>query len=106
MANTGSRGGASQHNGVSWHSGKKKWGVAFSREGRTHFVDDLADETEAALGYNQAVLPLAGEFARLNDLTAGGIKKGTQMRPKGHQLSEFIESVDDVSPCTVADLAA
>jgi hypothetical protein len=83
MANTGSRGGASQHNGVSWHSGKKKWGVAFSREGRTHFVDDLADETEAALGYNQAVLPLAGEFARLNDLTAGAPRKAPKCVPKG-----------------------
>ncbi len=68
MANTSSRGGTSRHKGVSWRSGKNKWGVAFSWEGRTHFVGYFHDESVAALAYNEAILPLAGEFARLNVL--------------------------------------
>jgi hypothetical protein len=83
MADTGSRGGASRHKGVSRRSGKKKWGVASSREGRTHFVGCFADETEAALAYNRDVLPLAGEFAWLNELTAGAPERAPKSVPKG-----------------------
>lgn len=44
-----------------------KWRVAFNFAGQTHFVGYYADEREAAFANNLAA-PLAGEFARLNDL--------------------------------------
>ena len=67
--NTGSRGGTSRFKGVSWNSRRKKWRVAFNCNGRFHWVGYFDDETEAAKAYNAAVLPLAGEFARLNDVS-------------------------------------
>lgn len=44
------------------------WRVAFNWQRRTHFVGYFADEYEAARAYNAAILPLAGEFAQLNDV--------------------------------------
>jgi hypothetical protein len=64
--NTGPRGGTSQFKGVSWYSRYEKWKVAFNCQGKTYFVGYFADEIEAARAYNLAILPLAGEFARLN----------------------------------------
>lgn len=64
--NTGPRGGASCFKGVSWASGKGRWRVAFRCNGKHHFVGYFADEEEAARAYDAAILPLAGEFARLN----------------------------------------
>lgn len=66
--NTGSRGGTSSFKGVSWHAGKKKWQVQFNCQGKTHFVGYFAvhEEEAAARAYDAAILPLAGEFARLN----------------------------------------
>ncbi|QEL19356.1 HNH endonuclease [Limnoglobus roseus] len=64
--NTSARGGSSQYKGVSWSAAKGKWVVAFRCNGKAHFVGYFADEIVAAKAYNAAILPLAGEFARLN----------------------------------------
>ncbi len=40
----------------------------FNWRGQTHFVGYFDDERDAARAYNDAILPLAGEFARLNEL--------------------------------------
>jgi hypothetical protein len=64
--NTGPRGGASCFKGVSWNAEKGCWKVAFRCHGRFHFVGYFSDEQEAAKAYDVAILPLAGEFARLN----------------------------------------
>lgn len=66
--NTGSRGGSSQYKGVSWNSRRKKWHVAFRCNGRHYFVGNFPpdQEIDAAKAYDAAILPLAGEFARLN----------------------------------------
>ena len=65
--NTGPRGGTSRFKGVSWVVSKGRWTVAFNWQGKTHFVGYFTDEIEAAHAYNAAILPLAGEFARLNE---------------------------------------
>lgn len=64
--NIGSRGGTSRVKGVSWYGRHGKWRVAFNWQGKTHFVGYFTDEEEAARAYIAAILPLAGEFARLN----------------------------------------
>jgi AP2 domain len=64
--NTGSRNGSSRFKGVSWSARKKKWLVQFRCHGQYHFVGYFADEEAAARAYDQALAPLAGEFARLN----------------------------------------
>lgn len=64
--NTGSRGGSSSFKGVSWSKRKGRWLVQFRCHGRYHFVGYFADEEAAARAYDAAVLPVAGEFARLN----------------------------------------
>jgi hypothetical protein len=64
--NTDSRGGSSQFKGVSWSARKKKWLVQFRCHGQYHFVGYFADEEAAARAYDQAIAPLAGDFARLN----------------------------------------
>ena len=66
--NTGSRGGSSHFKGVSWAARKKEWRVAFRWNGKHYFVGSFTNEIEAALAYNAAILPLAGEFARLNEV--------------------------------------
>jgi hypothetical protein len=64
--NTGSRGGSSRFKGVSWNKRKRKWVVAFRWDNNARFVGYLTDEEQAARAYDRAILPLAGEFARLN----------------------------------------
>ncbi|WP_238537859.1 HNH endonuclease [Zavarzinella formosa] len=64
--NSGQRRGSSKYKGVAWYSRHGKWRVMFNWKGKTHFVGYFDSEVEAALAYNKAVLPLAGEFARLN----------------------------------------
>ena len=64
--NTRARGGASGFEGVSWIKSKGRWKVAFNHDRKTHFVGYFDNEIEAARAYNAAILPLAGEFARLN----------------------------------------
>lgn len=66
--NTSSRNGTSRFKGVSWHRYKKHWQVSFRVNKQYHFVGYFRDEIEAARAYNEAILPLAGEFARLNDV--------------------------------------
>ena len=63
---TGSRGGSPRFKGVSWSARKRKWLVQFRCHGQYRFVGYFADEEVAARAYDQAVAPLAGEFARLN----------------------------------------
>ena len=64
--NTTGRRGSSRFKGVSWFARRGRWRVAFNWERETHFVGYFDDEIEAAKAYNSAILPLAGEFARLN----------------------------------------
>jgi hypothetical protein len=64
--NTSPRGGSSQFKGVSWSARKKRWLVQFRCHGQYHFVGYFVDEGTAARAYDAAILPLAGEFARLN----------------------------------------
>ena len=64
--NTGSRGGSSPYKGVSWSARKKKWLVQFRCHGQYRFIGYFEDEETAARAYDAAILPLAGEFARLN----------------------------------------
>ena len=64
--NTLSRGGSSEFKGVSWNKQKRKWQVAFRCNGINHFVGYFDDEIKAASAYNNAIMPVAGEFARLN----------------------------------------
>lgn len=64
--NSSGRLGASRFKGVSWFARRSRWRVAFNWKGKTHFVGYFADEEEAARAYDAAILPLAGEFARLN----------------------------------------
>jgi hypothetical protein len=64
--NTGPRRGTSRFKGVAWYTRHSKWRVAFNWQRKTHFVGYFADEEEAARAYDAAILPLAGEFARLN----------------------------------------
>ena len=64
--NTKARGGSSRFKGVSWYSRHQKWKVAFRCNGQFHWVGYFDDEEEAARAYDAAILPLAGEFARLN----------------------------------------
>lgn len=64
--NTGGRGGSSPFKGVSWSARKRKWLVQFRCHGQYHFVGYFANEEEAARAYDATILPLAGEFARLN----------------------------------------
>src|SRR4051794_28191447 len=65
--NTGSRGGASRFKGVSWNKRKGLWLVQFRWNGQYHYVGYFRDEEVAARAYDAAmIMPLAGEFARLN----------------------------------------
>lgn len=64
--NTGARGGSSRFKGVSWSSRKGLWLVQFRWNGQYHYVGYFRDEIDAAIAYDTAILPLAGEFARLN----------------------------------------
>lgn len=69
--NASGRAGSSRFKGVSWDRGKERWRVAFRWDGKHHFVGTFADEEEAARAYDAAILPLAGEFARLNFSASG-----------------------------------
>jgi hypothetical protein len=64
--NTTGRGGSSRFKGVSWFARRGRWRVVYNWDRKTHFVGYFDDEEEAAHAYDAAVLPLAGEFARLN----------------------------------------
>jgi hypothetical protein len=64
--NTGPRGGSSRFKGVSWSARKKKWLVQFRCNRQYRFGGYFPDELEAAKAYDAAIVPMAGEFARLN----------------------------------------
>lgn len=64
--NSRSRRGTSRFKGVSWYARHGRWLVQFRWQGRSHFVGYFDDEEAAARAYDAAILPLAGEFARLN----------------------------------------
>jgi hypothetical protein len=66
--NRGPEAGTSKYKCVSWISQKRKWRVRFKWLGKDYFVGYFKDEKEAALAYNAAILPLAGEFAVLNQV--------------------------------------
>jgi hypothetical protein len=66
--NSGPRRGSSKYKGVAWYARYGKWRVMFNWLGKTHFVGYFDCEEEAARAYNAAILPLAGEFARLNEV--------------------------------------
>jgi hypothetical protein len=44
---------------------KKRWKAAYNHDGTTHFVRYFMDEIAVADAHHAAILPLAGEFARL-----------------------------------------
>jgi len=66
--NRGPEVGTSKYKCVSWIASKKKWRVRFKWMGKDYFVGYFVDEKQAALAYNAAILPLAGEFAVLNQV--------------------------------------
>lgn len=79
--NTGGQGGTSPYKGVSWDARKRHWRVAFRCGGRFHFVGYFEDEVEAAMAYDAAILPIAGEFARLNFPRGSGAGNPLSPRP-------------------------
>lgn len=58
----------SRYKGVSWNTRKQRWIVRFNWLGKDHYVGAFKDERIAAQAYNEAILPLAGEHARLNEI--------------------------------------
>ena len=56
----------SKYKGVSWNTHRGKWIVRFNWLGEDHYIGAFKDERFAAQAYNEAILPLAGEYARLN----------------------------------------
>lgn len=66
--NRGPEAGTSKYKCVSYIASKRKWRVRFKWMGKDYFVGYFADEREAALAYNAAILPLAGEYAVLNQV--------------------------------------
>ena len=58
----------SRYKGVSWYSKEKRWVVRFNWLGNYHYVGSFHCEKEAAQAYNDAILPLAGEHAVLNQI--------------------------------------
>lgn len=64
--NSGARKGSSRFKGVSWNARKRKWRVAFRALGQFYYVGYFSDETEAARAYDEAILKICPEFARLN----------------------------------------
>lgn len=68
--NTSGRGGSSRFKGVSWNTKRREWLVQFRCHGKYYFIGWFDDEEQGARAYDAAILPLAGEFARLNFPTA------------------------------------
>lgn len=57
-----------RYKGVSWNTRKQRWIVRFNWLGKDHYVGAFKDEQIAAQAYNEAILPLAGEHSRLNQI--------------------------------------
>ena len=51
---------------MSWFVRRGKWRVAFNWSKKTYFVGYFDDEVQPAKAYDATILPLAGEFARVN----------------------------------------
>ena len=47
-------GGSSQHRGVHWHKGNRKWEAQIRIDGKSRFLGCFADEEEAAAAYREA----------------------------------------------------
>ncbi|WP_205679151.1 AP2 domain-containing protein [Aquisphaera insulae] len=71
----------SRYKGVSWNTRKQRWVVRFSWLGKDHYVGAFKDERIAAQAYNEAVLPLAGEHARLNVIDWSAEGSGPALHP-------------------------
>jgi hypothetical protein len=66
--NRGPEAGTSKYKCVSFIAKTQKWRVRFKWMGKDHYLGQFDDEKEAARAYNAAILPLAGEYAVLNDV--------------------------------------
>ncbi|WP_435007950.1 HNH endonuclease [Tundrisphaera lichenicola] len=70
----------SKYKGVWWNTRKQRWIVRFNWLGKDHYVGAFKDERIAAQAYNEAILPLAGEHSRLNEIDWS--VAGSQPSPK------------------------
>lgn len=62
----------SLYKGVSWHSQLNKWRSRIEVNGKQIYLGVFKCQHEAAQSYNKAALEYFGEFARLNNIVAGG----------------------------------
>lgn len=71
----------SRYKGVSWNVRRQKWIVRFNWLGKDNYVGAFRDERIAAQAYNEAILPLAGEHARLNQIDWSDEGSATSLPP-------------------------
>lgn len=64
---------SSKYKGVSWLKESKKWRAAINIDGKKISLGCFVSESDAAIAYNEAAKKYHGEFARLNNLTGGGL---------------------------------
>jgi hypothetical protein len=57
---------SSSFKGVTWHKQRQKWKAAISIQGHSKHLGLFADETQAAIAYNNAAIKHFAEFAHLN----------------------------------------
>lgn len=62
----------SLYKGVSWHSQLNKWRARIGVNGKQIYLGIFKCQHEAAKSYNKAALEYFGDFARLNNIVAGG----------------------------------
>ena len=67
--NSISRVGTSSYKGVSWYERQQKWVMKYYEDGRQVHGGYFDDEREAARQYNQHMLRIHGEYAKLNVLS-------------------------------------
>jgi hypothetical protein len=75
MRNTRKRKNAktSQFKGVHWNKAANKWRVLLHVDRKSIHIGHFADETEAAMAYDNAAIEVFGDFAFTNFSTKGGV---------------------------------
>lgn len=58
----------SGYKGVYWDKFRNKWVAQFHLNRKHYYIGRFDDKIEAAKAYNNAIIKIAGEFARLNEL--------------------------------------